>query len=155
MGTFRKLILTTLFLVSLPAAAAECVKSKPATYSREANIPLWIDSSGDNAHIFFTNVLDGPMTLEVELIASDGSTYTGPTSIGGAFSVNPTNAGGANLAGGATGFLSITANTTFTFGTGKVVWTAEECLQDSLMISINQTQSQQTSVFRLNGGKPL
>ena len=135
--------------------SAECTSSRPASYSKEVNLPVWIDSSGDNAFIFFTNVLDGPMTIEVDLIASNGQSYTGPTSIGGAFSSNPTAAGGATLASNATGFVGITANSSFTFGTGKVIWSAEECLESSLMISINQTQSQQTSVFRLNGGQPF
>ena len=105
-------------------------------------LSVWIDGSGDNAFIFFINVLDGPMTIELDLIASNGQPYTGSTSIGGVILASSN----------ANDFVGITTNSSFTFGTGKVIWSAEECFESSLMISINRTQTQQTSVFRLNSG---
>lgn len=122
--------------------------------NKSAYLPLWKVSSGDNSYIHITNLSDSDLPISIELVDVQGNTYTGPTDYSTGFSNNPTQTGGATLSAHSSAYLHVKAEKPARVGTGMIKWVAQSC-QGSILVSIDQTTSKSTQIFRLNGGAPL
>lgn len=125
----------------------------PAVSEKSIDLPAWVTGSGNNSYLILTNLSDQPMPIQIELFNENGGVFDTSGSWSAGFTSNPTQTGAA-IKANSTAWLHI-ASSSFVFaGTGKITWTPNSC-NPELMVAQNQTLSQQTDIFRLNGGAPL
>ena len=124
-------------------------------YAREVDLPHWVVTSGDNAWVYITNVSEEKTTINLEFSDQSGSTLTSGVTPYGFASGNPFDVNGAELGAGKSAYVHIASTNPFKYGTGKLKWITSSCEPVKLMVSINQTTSRSTQVFRLNGGNPI
>lgn len=149
------------YIATLEVNGAELQGALSETYAafegftREINLPQWVATSGDNAWIYVTNISDKETTVFLEFSDQAGNTLTSGVTGHEFTSGNPLDINGAVLAPNKSAYLHIAATNPFKFGTGRLKWTTSSCEPVELMVSMNQTTSRSTQIFRLNGGNPI